>query len=258
MPTALITGASSGIGRSFAEQLAARGYDLVLVARREARLREIGNGLSTAHDIAVEVLAADLESDEGATSVERRIAAGAPLDLVINNAGFATRAPTAQLDYAATEKMLRVNIFALVRLSGAAMSRMTAEGKGGIINVASGTVFIQMPGNAGYGSSKNFVLAFTRHMAAEATGSGVYVQLLIPGVVATEFHGVAGADVNRFPPSMVMQPDDLVASSLKGLDLGELVCIPSLPDVRDWETYVQAEQKLMGNVSRDHIAERYQ
>lgn len=258
MPTALITGASSGIGRSFAEQLAERGYDLVLVARREERLREIGDRLSAAHDIRAEVLAADLETDDGAASVERRIAAGAPLDLVINNAGFATRAPTAQLDYAATERMLRVNIFALVRLSGAAMGRMTAEGKGAIINVASGTVFIQMPGNAGYGSSKNFVLAFTRHMAAEAVGSGVKVQLVVPGVVATEFHDVAGADVNRFPPAMVMQANDLVAASLKSLDLAEPVCIPSLPDVRDWEAYIQAEQKLMDNVSRDHVAGRYQ
>lgn len=257
MPSALVTGASSGIGRSFAEQLARRGYELVLVARRAERLQEVADRLAAAHGTSAEVLPADLETGEGAAAVERRIAQGEPLDLVINNAGYAMRGPVADLDYVETERMLRVNILALVRLSAAAMKRMIDERKGTIVNVASGTVFMQMPGNAGYGSSKNFVVAFTRHMQVEAAGTGVQVQLLIPGVVATEFHQVAGADLDRFPPNMVMQADELVAASLRGLDAGEAVCIPSLPDVRDWEAYVAAERALMGNVSRQHPAERY-
>lgn len=257
MPSALITGASSGIGRIFAAQLASRGYDVVLVARRAERLQEIADRLTSDHGIKAEVLRADLESEAGAASVEDRIAKGAALDLVVNNAGYATRAPVAALDLARTEAMLRVNVLALVRLSSAALRRMTAEGKGAIVNVASGTVFMQMPANAAYGASKNFVVAFTRHMQVEAAGSGVEVQLLIPGVVATEFHEVAGADLGRFPPNMVMQGEALVAAALRGLELGEPVCIPSLPDLVDWEAYVEAERKLMGNVSRQHPADRY-
>ncbi|MGZ8311494.1 MAG: SDR family NAD(P)-dependent oxidoreductase [Allosphingosinicella sp.] len=257
MPSALVTGASAGIGRSFAVQLAAAGYDLVLVARRRDRLEALARELSAAHGVEAEILPADLSADDDVATVERRILDSGPLDLVINNAGYATRGAVAQLDAAATEKMLRVNIFALVRLSAAAMRRMTAEGKGAIVNVASGTVFMQMPGNAGYGASKNFVVAFTRHMQVEAAGSAVQVQLLIPGVVATEFHDVAGADLNRFPPQMVMQADDLVAASLKALETGEPVCIPSLPEAADWQAYVEAEGKVAGNVSRQHPAERY-
>jgi len=257
MPSALITGASAGIGRSFAGQLAAKGYDLVLVARRADRLEALAMALTDAHGIEAEVLAADLGSDDGAAAVESRILEGDPLDLVVNNAGYATRASVAELDVAATEAMLRVNLLALIRLSAAAMKRMAAAGKGAIVNVASGTVFMQMPGNAGYGASKNFVVAFTRHMQVEAAGTGVQVQLLIPGVVATEFHEVAGADISRFPPQMVMQADDLVAASLRALETGEPVCIPSLPAVRDWDAYVDAEQKVAGSVSRQHPAERY-
>ncbi|MGZ8347563.1 MAG: SDR family NAD(P)-dependent oxidoreductase, partial [Allosphingosinicella sp.] len=125
MPSALVTGASAGIGRSFAVQLAAAGYDLVLVARRRDRLEALARELSAAHGVAAEVLPADLSADDDVATVERRILDGAPLHLVINNAGYATRGAVAQLDAAATEKMLRVNIFALVRLSAAAMRRMT-------------------------------------------------------------------------------------------------------------------------------------
>ncbi len=258
MPTALVTGASAGIGRSFAEQLAGRGHDLVLVARREDRLRALAETLESAHSIAVEVLAADLASDAGVAAVEQRIASGSALDLLVNNAGFAARGPVADLDLGAFETMLRVNIFALVRLSRAAMARMLGDGRGAIVNVASGTVFMQMPGNAGYGASKNFVTAFTRHMQVEAAGSGVAVQLLIPGVVATDFHEVAGNDLRNFPPERVMKAGDLVAACLKGLDMGEAVCIPFLPDVRDWQAYVASEQALVPNESRDRVAERYQ
>lgn len=257
MPTALITGASAGIGLSYAEQLAATGWHLVLVARREDRLRGLAERLAGEHHIRAEVLAADLANDSGVAAVEARIANGFAINLVVNNAGFAARGTVAELNLAAFEAMLRVNVLALVRLSHAAMKRMTAEAKGAIVNVASGTVFMQMPGNAGYGSTKNFVMAFTRHMHVEAQGSGVQIQLLIPGVIATEFHEVAGADLSRYPPERVMQADDLVAASLKALEMGEPVCIPSLPDVADWDGYVAAEQRLMPNVSRDRVAERY-
>jgi short-subunit dehydrogenase len=255
-PRALVTGASAGIGRTFAEHLARTGHDLVIVARREDRLRALAEELGAATQADVEVLAADLGSDAGTAAVAARIAAGG-VDMLVNNAGYAARGRVAELDPDALDAMLRVNIFALSRLSVAAMKAMTAAGRGTIINIASGTVFMQMPGNAGYGASKNYVMAFTRHMQVEAAGTGVRVQLLVPGVIATDFHEVAGNDLANFPPERVMQADDLVVASLRALEMDEPVCIPSLPEIRDWDNYVAAEALVAKNCSRDRPAARY-
>lgn len=256
-PRALITGASAGIGQSFAEHLARTGHDLVLVARREARLRTLADRLAQAHDIEVEVLPADLADPAGVARVAKRIAADPLVHLLVNNAGYAVRGTVAELDPDALETMLRVNVIALGRLSHAAMARMTAAGRGTIINVGSGTMFMQRPGNGGYAASKNFVAAFTRHMQAEAQGSGVRVQLLVPGLTATEFHDVAGQSIADFPPERVMQADDLVVASLRALEMDEPVCIPSLPEVRDWDNYTAAEALVAQNTSRDRPAARY-
>ena len=255
-PRALVTGASAGIGRNFAEHLARTGHDLVIVARREDRLRALAEELGAATQADVEVLAADLGSDAGTAAVAARIAAGG-VDMLVNNAGYATRGRVAELDPDALDAMLRVNILALSRLSAAAMKAMTAAGRGTIINIASGTVFMQMPGNAGYGASKNYVMAFTRHMQVEAAGTGVRVQLLVPGVIATDFHEVAGNDLANFPPERVMQADDLVVASLRALEMDEQVCIPSLPEIRDWDNYVAAEALVAKNCSRNRPAARY-
>jgi uncharacterized protein len=257
-PRALVTGASSGIGESFARHLARTGHDLVLVARREDRLRALADELGQAHDIAAEVIAADLGDPAGLAAVCERIETGEPVDLLVNNAGYASRAPVAELDLHALEAMLRVNVLALSALSGSAMARMAEEGRGTIINVGSGTMFMQLPGNAGYGSSKIYVAHFTRHMQLEAAGTGVRVQLLVPGMVRTEFYDVVGVDIDSYaPPERVMDADDLVVASLRALEMGELVCIPSLPDITDWDGYVAAERQVMLGVSRDRVAERY-
>lgn len=256
-PRALITGASAGIGKTYAEHLARTGHDLVLVARREDVLAELATKLSDAHGVEVEVLPADLITDEGVARVANRIENGPSVDLLINNAGFAVRGKVAELDPDALDQMLRLNVTALAKLSHSAMKRMVAEGRGSIINVGSATSFILFPTNAGYGASKSFVMAYTRHMHMEAEGTGVRVQLLVPGVIATEFHTVAGGDVHSFPPTMVMKPDDLVVASLRALEMSEPVCIPSLPDINDWEKYLAAEAAVATNVSRDHIAKRY-
>jgi short-subunit dehydrogenase len=177
--------------------------------------------------------------------------------MLINNAGYAARGAVADFDPDALDRMLRVNVLALSRLSRSAMGRMMAEGRGSIINVASATMFMQFPGNAGYGSSKNYVAAFTRHMQLEAQGSGVRVQLLVPGLVATDFHRVAGADLAEFPSDRVMKVDDLVVASLRALEMEEEVCIPSLPEIGSWDRYVAAERVVAANVSRDRIGARY-
>jgi short-subunit dehydrogenase len=256
-PRALITGASSGIGQVYAKLLALTGHDLVIVARRSGRLEELARELRADHSIKVEVLAADLGYDEGVARVVDRIENGTEVDLLVNNAGYAARGKVAELDPDALEAMLRVNVFAMSRLSRSAMGRMIAMGRGSIINIASATAFLLLSGNAGYGASKSFVLAFTRHMQLEAKGTGVIVQALIPGVISTDFHRNAGADLGSFPPERVMTPEDLVIASLQALEMGELVCMPSLPEIKDWDAYVIAEQTVAGNLSRDRIASRY-
>lgn len=256
-PRALVTGASAGIGLSFARHLARTGHDLILVARRADRLDEIAAELGEAHNVEVETLAADLADAAGVAAVADRIERDPPVDMLVNNAGFAVRGTVAELDPDALDEMIRVNISALSRLSRAAMGRMVAAGRGTIINVASGTVFAQFPGNAGYGSTKNYVMAFTRHMQIEAQGTGVRVQLLVPGVIATDFHAIAGNDLSNFPAERVMQADDLVVASLRALEMDEAVCIPSLPDARAWDDYVAAEAALWADASKDRTAPRY-
>lgn len=252
-----MTGASAGIGLSFAEHLARTGHDLVLVARRAKRLAEIAQQLQSEHRVEVEVVVADLEAAAGVAAVVDRIESGGRVDLLVNNAGFSARGKIAELDPDALERMIRVNVVALSRLSHSAMKRMTAEGSGSIINISSGTAFLQFPTNAGYGASKNFVMAFTRHMQVEAVGTDLRIQLLMPGVVDTEFHQIAGGRVSDFPKERVMQADDVVVASLRALEMNEPVCIPSLPDIADWQAYADAERMVGANVSRDHIAPRY-
>ena len=252
--TAWITGASSGIGAALAEALAAEGAALILSGRRRDALEELAARLG-GDSLVLPFEATDRAALPGAVEAAWGWRDG--VDMLVNNAGYATRGRVAELDPDALDAMLRVNILALSRLSAAAMKAMTAAGRGTIINIASGTVFMQMPGNAGYGASKNYVMAFTRHMQVEAAGTGVRVQLLVPGVIATDFHEVAGNDLVNFPPERVMQADDLVVASLRALEMDEPVCIPSLPEIRDWDNYVAAEALVAKNCSRDRPAARY-
>lgn len=256
-PAALITGASSGIGLSFAHHLARTGHDLILVARREDRLRAIAEELGTEHGIDVEVIVADLADPDDLDVVEERLEAGDPVALFVNNAGFAAFGPVGEGDRDAMTDMLLLNVVAFSRLADAAMAGMRRSGRGTIINVGSGTLFTKLPGYAGYGATKAYVAYFTRVMQAEAKDSGIRVQLLIPGVTATDFHHVAGHSIDDFPPERVMEADDLVVASLRGLELGEPVCIPSLPDIADWQALEAAEAKIAPNASRDKVAERY-
>lgn len=256
-PCALVTGASAGIGASFARHLARTGHDLVVVARRADRLDALASELRQAHGIQVETLVADLGDRAGLARAADRLEGAPVITTLVNNAGYASRGPVAALNPDALEAMIRVNVVALSRLSRAAMGRMVAAGRGTIVNIGSGTMFMQLPGNAAYGATKSYVASFTRTMQAEAVGTGVRVQLLVPGVIATDFHAVAGADLAEFPPERVMKADDLVVASLRALELDEPVCIPSLPDIADWNAYAAAERKVSAGVSRDRTASRY-
>jgi short-subunit dehydrogenase len=259
-PTALITGASSGIGGAYARRLARDGHDLVLVARRRERLDALAWELGQAHGTAVEVLTADLGDTADLRRVEARVAQGGPVDMLVNNAGFGVFQTLAELDPEVMDEMVRVNVMAPLRLSRAAVPPMLARGGGAIINVCSGSVFFPMPDSSIYAASKSLLSTFTRSLHADVGGRGIAVQALVPGLVATEFFDRATTDGDAFltgREGMVMEPDELVEASLIGLARGEVVCIPSLPDYAAFERYQAAEMEILSGVSKERYADRY-
>ena len=227
-PLALITGSSSGIGASFAAELAGRGYDLLLVARRRDRLEELARSLEKERGVAAEILAADLTVDEDLAAVARRIAAAQNLDLLVNNAGFGTVGKFASVDVQSQDQMHRLHVIATVRLTHAALQGMLARGRGGIINVSSVAGFWQSPGSVSYCATKCWMNSFTEGLALElmTTGSPVKVQALCPGYTLSEFHDVAGMDRKPIPARLWLRADDVVKESLRGLERGKTFVVP--------------------------------
>jgi short-subunit dehydrogenase len=225
-PLALVTGASTGLGRVFAERLAADGHDLIVVARSQARLEELAAELAKRRRAHVEVLVADLARRKGIRSVEERIAAAPALALLVNNAGFGTAGPFAELDADGEEDEIRVNVLALVRLTRAALPAMLKAGRGAIINVSSMAGFQPGPFSATYAATKAYVTSFTESLAEELRDSGVRVQALCPGFTRTEFQERAGIDVSDLPEAAWMSADEVVESSLVALLRGEVVHVP--------------------------------
>src|SRR5438067_6144229 len=206
MPVALITGASSGIGEVFARKLASRGYDLIVVARREDRLRQLAGELAT----HVDVVAADLAQDEGIAAVERAIRECPSLDLLVNNAGFGTLGRFWQIDVAGQERMHRVHVLATMRLTHAALARMVPQGRGAVISVSSVAAFGQSPGNVSYCATKAWINSFTEGLDLElkSAGSPVRVQALCPGFTFSEFHDAMGMSRDGIPKWLWLRAED--------------------------------------------------
>lgn len=224
MPIALITGASAGIGREFAVQLARDGYDLVLVARDADRLRQLARELSERFGNNSEVLPADLTSDSDVSRVVERIDRS-PIDLLVNNAGIGTKGTMARTSREGQEAMLRVHVLAAHRLAQAAVEGMVPRGSGAIINVASVASFLASPGNVNYNATKAWQRIFIESLALELEGTGVYVQALCPGYTHTEFHQRAGVDKTRIPAWWWMNADRVVAESLRAVKRGKPVVV---------------------------------
>lgn len=225
--TALITGASSGIGAAFARKLAVEGYDLVLVARRADRLDALAQELQQRHAIQVETLSADLTIEADVARVASRLAELPNLDLLVNNAGFGVEGHFAEADISPQLDMIRLHVLASVRLTHAALPGMIDRGRGGVINVASLAGFMALPGAAQYCATKGYLIIFSRALALELTGTGVHVQALCPGLTHTEFHAHEGsASATRMPEFMWMSADAVVETALAGLAAGQAVCIP--------------------------------
>jgi short-subunit dehydrogenase len=226
-PLALITGASSGIGSVFARKLAQRGFDLILVARRQDRLDQAARELS---GVAVATLAADLSTDAGIEAVARRIAAEPALEVLVNNAGFGLKGRFWETTAEEQLRMQRVHVEATLRLTHAALQRMVERGRGGIINVSSVAAFARSQGNVGYSASKGWINDFTEalHLELRGIGSYVRVQALCPGFTYTEFHDAMGVGRKGIPRWLWMNADAVVEASLDGLDRRRLFVVPGL------------------------------
>ena len=255
--TALITGASSGIGALYAEQLAHKGYDLVLVARDRARLDALAARITTATRRTVEVLAADLADPAQRAIVEAKLRDDASITLLVNNAGVGTHTPLLDSDVERMEQMIALNVTALTRLAYAAMPGFVARGKGGIINISSIVAIAPEVLNGVYGGSKAFVLAFSQSLHHELAGKGIRVQAVLPGATATDFWATGGLPLEHLPANIVMRAEDLVRSALVGFERGELVTIPSLQDVAHWDVYEGARKALAPHLSTNTPAPRY-
>jgi short-subunit dehydrogenase len=232
-PVAVVTGASSGIGAAFARVLASRGHDLVLVARNEARLRELGDTLAVEHSAKSEVLSADLETDAGVERVVARLRDGArPVALLVNNAGFGTTGRFHELPVEQERAEIRLNILSLVELTHAALGPMVERGHGGVINVSSVGAYQPTPLSATYAATKAFVSSFTNAVYEELRGTGVKAMVLAPGFTHTEFHVRAGVENKDQTPGFLWQSADDVASiAMKAYDRGRAVCVPGAVNV---------------------------
>jgi short-subunit dehydrogenase len=254
--TALITGASTGIGAVYADRLARRGYDLILVARSEEKLSEVAARLKpTGRSIGT--MAADLTKAEDVQRVAERLSTDPTITALVNNAGTASVGKLLDAKIEDLESMINLNITALTRLTLAALPGFVARKNGLLINIASVVALAPELLNGTYSGTKAYVVNFTQALKNEMEGKGVTVQAVLPGATATPLWEKAGRPVEHLPAEIVMTAEDMVDASLAGLDQDELITIPSLPDIADWEKFEAARKALGPNLSRQKPAARY-
>jgi short-subunit dehydrogenase len=256
-PTALITGASTGIGAVYADRLASRGHNLILVARNSDKLAILAAELHSKYGVQVETFTADLANAAQLGTVERRLAEDANITMLVNNAGLGATAPLVDSSIEQLDAMIDINVKALMRLTRAVAPRFGSTGSGTIINIASIVAIAPEVLNGVYGGSKAFVLAMTQSLQHELGSKGVRVQAVLPGAIETPFWDKAGVPVAHLPNQIVMKVDDLVDAALSGLDQGEVVTIPSLPDAGEWDRFNAARLAMGPNLSRNEPAARY-
>lgn len=225
--SALVTGASSGIGEGFARELAARGTGLVLVARRSDLLEALAEELRERHRVHVEVLAADLTEPDQLRTIEERLADPArPVELLVNNAGFGTSGKFAELSLDREDREIRLNVLALVRLTHVALPAMIERRHGGVLNVSSMAGELSAPYNATYCASKSYVTTFSEALHGEVKPDGVHVTALCPGFVRTEFQSRADANTDGFPDLAWLRIEPVVRDALAAVSAGRARCVP--------------------------------
>jgi uncharacterized protein len=255
---ALVTGASRGIGAAYADRLARRGYDLVLVARDQRRLEHLASRIATATKRKVTVIAADLASNAGIARIESELEMNNRINLLVNNAGAADLGrPLADSDTAKMDSLIQLNITAFTRIARSAAAAFTRRRYGTLVNVSSALALRVRANAAVYSGTKAYVLQFSRVLQQELAEKGITVQVVLPGAVATDIWATNNIDVATLPKGTVMSVDELVDAALAGLEQGEFVTLPSVPDLKDWERFEAARDALVQNLSRDHAADRY-
>jgi uncharacterized protein len=257
---AVITGASSGIGAIYADRLARRGYDLILIARHRDRLDELAQRLINEVGIAVTSVAADLGDESDLRRVEEILRSDSGITLLVNNAGFGSTAPLLDASVEKMEEMVNLNVVALMRLTYAIVPGFVARRAGTIINISSIVAVAPELLNGVYGGTKAFVLAFSQSLRHELSNSGVRIQVVVPGGTATEFWGIAGTKVEDIPKErrdLMMSADDMVDAAIAGLDSGEFVTIPPLQNIADWDAFEAARMALRPGLRGATPAARY-
>ncbi len=255
--TVLITGASTGIGAIYADRFAARGHNLVLVARDFQRLETLASRLWELHGVNVVIEAADLTERSELERIEQLIADDPRIGVLVNNAGMAVSKPIIGSTPDDFQKLIDLNVTAATRLGIAAANAFVKRGGGSLINIASVLGIAPEIANPVYGGSKAFLLNFSQALLTEAGPHGLRVQVVLPGATRTEIWDRSGGDISKIDPARLMDPHDLVDAALAGYDAGEVVTIPSLPDLDDWAAFERARLRLLPNLSRDFPAERY-
>jgi uncharacterized protein len=254
---AVVTGASSGIGAIYAERLAKRGYDLLLVARNRERLQANAAKIRAETGRKVDVLVADLAIPSNLAILAERLATDASITLLVNNAGVSLTGGLLDTDQSAVENLLALNITAPTLLAGSAGKAFVARDAGTIINISSVLALAPEQFDGVYSGSKSYLLNLTLSLAEKLKGTGVKVQAVLPGATRTEIWERSGKDVDAILPGKVMDAGDMVDAALLGLDRGEVVTIPPLADATLYETYQAARLALAPYLSEREVAPRY-
>ncbi|MGC5700728.1 SDR family oxidoreductase [Pseudomonas sp. NFXW11] len=255
-PTVLITGASTGIGAAYAERFAQRGHDLVLIARDQARLDALAARLRSEHEIAIDVMRADLTQLDDLTSVEARLRDDTRIGILVNNAGSALAGNFIEQSTESIAQLVALNTTALVRLASAIAPRLAKAGTGTIINIGSVVGLAPELGMTVYGATKAFVLFLSQGLSQELSPQGVYVQAVLPAATRTEIWDRSGIDINTL--NEIMEVGDLVDAALVGFDRREPVTIPPLHEAESWDRLQSARQGLLQQLRQSAVAQRYQ
>ena len=254
---ALITGASTGIGAVYADRLARRGYDLIVVARNRDKLNALAKRLTAETSRSVEVVAADLTKQSERVRVEKLLREDASIAMLVNNAGIGAIKPLLDTDVKKLDALIELNITALTRLTYAAAPAFVARGTGTIINISSVVGIAPEMLNGVYGASKSFVTAFSQSLQHELAPRGLRIQAVLPAATATDFWELAGRHVSQLPQNIVMTPENLVDAALAGLDQGETITIPVLQDGSVWDRYEAARRAMSSQLGGTTPSPRY-
>lgn len=246
--TAVITGASSGIGMAYARQLAERGYDLILVARRKERLEQLAFTVEEHSKSSVTTIVANLADEADLRRVEHVFSEREDISVLVNNAGVGALGPTSRTNISSLENLVKVNVLALTTLSVAALTAFKARGHGLLVNIASIIALGPSATAAAYSGSKAYVLNFSRSLEQEYADSGITVQTILPGPVKSEFFSASGVASPGFPEELFMSADTLVDTALRAFDMKETVTFPTLAETALWTEFKEARKKFYKSV----------